>query len=87
MILTLDAEKPAMADAEPTAEELAAGDAALAAVEPCPLCEKHRDPVTGELHLNAETIAALEEGNAMERGEIPANRFHSFEEMLESLRS
>ena len=45
----------------------------------CPLCAKYgREP-------NAETIAAIEEGEAMTRGEIPANRFHSFEEMWEDL--
>jgi hypothetical protein len=41
------------------------------AASPCPLCAIYHEP-------NAETIAAMEEGDAMERGEIPANRFHSF---------
>ncbi|MDR3248605.1 MAG: DUF2281 domain-containing protein [Treponema sp.] len=36
---------------------------------------------------NAVTIAAIEEGRAMMRGEIPANRFNSLEEMLEALKS
>jgi hypothetical protein len=36
---------------------------------------------------NEETIAAIEEGRAMRRGEIPAKRFHSLEEMLADLRS
>ncbi|GHU87721.1 hypothetical protein FACS189476_03610 [Spirochaetia bacterium] len=36
---------------------------------------------------NAVTIAALEEGDAMTRGEIPANRFHSIEELLADLDS
>ncbi|GHV93535.1 hypothetical protein AGMMS50268_40380 [Spirochaetia bacterium] len=36
---------------------------------------------------NAVTIAALEEGDAMMRGEIPANRFHSIEELLADLDS
>ena len=45
----------------------------------CPLCAKYgHEP-------NEETIAAIEEGRAMMRGEIPANRFHSFEEMWEDL--
>jgi hypothetical protein len=44
----------------------------------CPLCAEYNEP-------NEETIAAFEEGDAMERGEIPANRFHSFEEMWEDL--
>jgi hypothetical protein len=34
---------------------------------------------------NAETIAAIEEGRAMMRGEIPAKRFHSIAEMIEDL--
>ena len=44
--------------------------------EECPICANHRDPVTGELRFNAETIAALEEGDAMLSGEKPA-KWHS----------
>ena len=51
----------------------------------CPLCASHRDPQTGELRFNAETIAAFEEGDAMLRGEIPAKRFSSLEEMMADL--
>ena len=51
----------------------------------CPLCAKHRDPVTGELRFNAETIAAIEEGRAIMRGEIPAKRYSSLDEMWEDL--
>jgi hypothetical protein len=36
---------------------------------------------------NAVTIAAIQEGDAMLRGEIPANRYHSFGEMLKALHS
>ena len=36
--------------------------------EECPICAKHRDPKTGELRFNAETIVAIEEGDAMLRG-------------------
>ena len=47
----------------------------------CPFCGKTE-------HIpNAVTIAAMEEGDAMERGEIPAKRFHSLEELLADLRS
>jgi hypothetical protein len=67
----------------PTPETTA--DEADTAVEPCPLCAKYTDPVTGERTLNAETIAALEEGEAILRGDIPAKRYHSFEEMLTDL--
>ena len=51
----------------------------------CPLCAKYRDPESGALRPNAESIAAIEEGRAMMRGEIPANRFNSFDEMWENL--
>ena len=53
--------------------------------EPCPICAKHRDPVTGEPLYNAETIAAIKEGDAMLRGEIPAKWYNSLEEMLVDL--
>ena len=56
-----------------------------AMVDDCPLCAKYRDPKSGALRPNAETIAAIEEGRAMMRGEIPANRFNSFDEMWEDL--
>jgi hypothetical protein len=48
----------------------------------CPICAKYRDPETGELRPNAETAAAIEEGRAMMRGEIPSKLYHSLEEML-----
>ena len=51
----------------------------------CPECAKHRDPETGELRFNAETIAAIEEGRAMMRGEIPSKLYNSLEEMLVDL--
>jgi len=53
--------------------------------EECPICAKHRDPKTGELQFNAETIAAIEEGEAMMRGEIPAKWYKSLDEMLADL--
>jgi hypothetical protein len=46
----------------------------------CPICAKNPS-------FNAETIAAIEEGIAMEEGRIPANRFHSLEEMFDFLHS
>jgi hypothetical protein len=45
----------------------------------CPYCGKT------EHTPNAVTIAAIEEGDAMERGEIPANRFHSLDELFNAL--
>ena len=51
----------------------------------CPVCAAHRDPITGNPRYNAETAAAIEEGMAISRGEIPAKRFHSLAEMIEDL--
>ena len=53
--------------------------------EDCPICAKHRDPKTGDLRFNAETLAAFEEGDAMLRGEIPAKKYNSLDEMLKDL--
>ena len=44
----------------------------------CPLCGKSHIP-------NAETAAAIREGRAMMRGEIPAQRFNSLDEMWDDL--
>jgi len=52
---------------------------------PCPICAAHTDPVTGEELFNDETAAAIREGRAMMRGEIPAKWHNSFEEMWEDL--
>ena len=51
----------------------------------CPICAAHRDPITGNPRYNAETVAAIEEGMAISRGEIPAKQFHSLKEMIEDL--
>jgi len=51
----------------------------------CPICAAHRDPITGNPRYNAETAAAIEEGMTISRGEIPAKRFHSLEEMIKDL--
>jgi len=51
----------------------------------CPICAAHRDPISGNPRYNAETVAAIEEGMAISRGEIPAKRFHSLKEMIEDL--
>jgi hypothetical protein len=53
----------------------------------CPICAANRDPITGEERFNAETLAAFEEGDAILRGEIPAKRFSSIEELLAELDS
>ena len=51
----------------------------------CPLCAPYRHPESGRLVPNAETIAAIEEGRAMRRGEIPGKLYTSFDEMLADL--
>ncbi|MCL1812746.1 MAG: hypothetical protein FWG29_04410 [Treponema sp.] len=56
-----------------------------APVDDCPLCAPYRHPETGRLVPNAETIAAIEEGRAMRRGEIPGKLYTSFDEMLADL--
>ena len=48
----------------------------------CPLCAKYRDPTSGALIPNAETIAAIEETN-----KPSAKQFNSLEELLLDLRS
>jgi len=46
--------------------------ASQAPLHPCPICASNIDPETGNPRYNAETIAAIEEGMAILRGEIPA---------------
>jgi len=58
-----------------------------APLQDCPLCDQYRDPKSGALRPNAETIAAIEEGRAMMRGEIPTKWYNSLEEMLVDLDS
>ncbi|MCL2230968.1 MAG: hypothetical protein FWC01_07705 [Treponema sp.] len=54
---------------------------------PCPICARNIDPETGNPRYNAETIAAIKEGDAILRGEIPAKRYKSLKEMLVDLES
>jgi hypothetical protein len=53
--------------------------------EECPVCAAHRDPETGNPRYNAETAAAIEEGMAISRGDIPAKWYTSLDEMWEDL--
>jgi len=53
----------------------------------CPICAKYRDPLTGESPCNAETVAAIEDGEAILRGEIPAKRYNTVEEFFADLDS
>ena len=43
--------------------------------------EEARNAENGELHFNAETIAAFKEGEAMLRGEIPAKWHKSLDDL------
>jgi len=47
----------------------------------CPICAKHRDPVTGEPRFNAETIAGMQEVEDMISGKIPVTWHHSLEDL------
>ena len=53
----------------------------------CPICAKLRDPVTGALPFNDKVKAAIAEGEAMMRGDIPAkwHKPHELEEVLNEL--
>ena len=62
-----------------------ANETAAGTIDECPICAKYRDPVTGNPRYNAETVAAIEEGMAISRGEIPAKLYDSLEEMWEDL--
>ena len=62
-----------------------AGEAAVNTTDECPICTGYRDPETGNPRYNAETAAAIEEGMAISRGEIPAKRFSSLAEMVKDL--
>ena len=58
-----------------------------AALHDCPICARNIDPETGNPRYNTETVAAIEEGMSISRGEIPAKRFSSLKEMLKDLES
>ena len=51
----------------------------------CPECTKHRDPKTGELRFNAETIAGMQEVEDMISGKKPAKWYSSIAEMMTDL--
>ena len=67
------------------AQKAGSGDTWFERGEECPICAQHRDPETGELRFNAETVAAIREGRAMMRGEIPAKWYNSLDEMWADL--
>jgi len=60
-----------------------------APLHPCPICAGNIDPETGNPRYNAETAAAIEEGMAISRGEIPVewHKPHEFEKVWQDLLS
>jgi len=56
-----------------------------ATLHECPICARKFDPASGNPRYNTETVAAIEEGRAMMRGEIPAKKFNSLDEMWDDL--
>jgi hypothetical protein len=53
--------------------------------EECPICAKHRDPVTGELRFKPEIMAGMQEVEDMISGKIPVKRHTSLEDLDEML--
>jgi hypothetical protein len=53
----------------------------------CPICAKHRDPVTGNPRYNAGVMAGMKEVDDMLSGKIPntMKSFNSLDEMLADL--
>ena len=51
----------------------------------CPICAQYYDPATESPPYNAETMAAIAEGDAMLRGEIPSITYKSADEMWKDL--
>jgi hypothetical protein len=51
----------------------------------CPICATNRDPVTGNPRFNTKVRAAIEEGEAIFRGDKSAKWYKSMEEALEDL--
>ena len=49
--------------------------------EGCPICAKHRDPVTGEPLYNAETVAGMQEVEDMISGKIPVKWHTSLDDL------
>ena len=70
-----------VAEASPPYAEDKLDDDGLGYEGECPICAAHN------YMPNAETIAAIEEGRAMMRGEIPSKLYNSLEEMLADLDS
>jgi hypothetical protein len=57
--------------------------------ESCSVCAGHRDPATGDMRFNSETMAGIQEIDDMIAGKIPntMKTFNSLDEMLADLDS
>ncbi|MDR0301087.1 MAG: DUF2281 domain-containing protein [Treponema sp.] len=53
--------------------------------EECPICAKHRDPVTGELRFKPEIMAGMQEVEDMMSGKIPVKWHTSLDDLDEML--
>ena len=53
--------------------------------EPCPICAKHRDSVTGNPRYKPEIYAGMQEVEDMISGKRPAKWYKSLEEMMIAL--
>jgi len=53
----------------------------------CPICAQNRNSETGELRFNAKALAAIAEGEAMMRGDIPVkwHKPQEFEQVWKEL--
>jgi len=49
--------------------------------EGCSVCAKHRNPKTGELRFNAETMAGMQEVEDMIAEKIPVNWHNTLEDL------
>jgi len=67
------------------AQKAGSGDTWFERGEECPVCAKHRDPETGELRFNAETMAGMQEVEDIISGKIPTKWYNSLEEMWADL--
>ena len=51
----------------------------------CPICAKHRDPVTRMPQYNDVTLAAMQEARDIASGKIPGKWYRSIEEARKDL--
>jgi len=67
------------------AESAGADDSWFEKGEPCPICAKHRDPVTGNPRYKPEIYAGMQEVEDMISGKIPVKWHTSLDDLDEML--